>query len=163
MKSSISIFLFFACIAISNAYAQDSKKDKELAKREAVKKLIEQQQFSFNAQSVTPINSKTRFLSGGYSLNIKRDAITCNLPYFGDINQPQLNPMDASLRFTTIEFEYSVETRKNGWDVSVVAKDIAYAPRLFISIYKNGSATLRYSSNDRQAITYDGHIEDLKF
>ena len=71
-----------------------------------------------------------------------------------------MNPSDAGIKFTSSDFTYTVKDRKkNGWDVTIKAKDGTRSHQIFLTISSNGSASARVLSSDRESISYNGYIQ----
>lgn len=156
------IFLFATFCCIHSAKAQDSKKSKDSAKATATKPLVESKQFIFNVESVTPMKGGTRNLSPGYSLKIKQDTIVSELPYFGRAYQASLSSTEGGIKFTSIDFDYTVKDRKKGgWDITIKPKDAGSVQELTLTVFDNANANLNVTANDRQPISFRGYIEAI--
>jgi len=140
--------------AISSA---QSKKDS--AKIAMVTALITAQHYTFKAQSVTPLSARMRQLTSDYDLQIAKDKIVSQLPYFGRAYSAPIGSSDAGIDFTSKDFEYSITNKKKGgWDVNIKFKDARDVKQMQLSIFNNGSSTLQVISNNRQSISYNGYI-----
>lgn len=136
---------------------------------------IEKKEFDFNATKAFPmggdvigiLNSMPNASAGrilnldpGYGFNLKKDLLSVSLPYFGRAYNS--NPADASkggIRFESKEFSIKESKTKKGNPLLVITpKDQQTSYTLTLEIFKNGSAFLSVSSNDRQPISYDGNI-----
>ena len=154
MRTFKFIFLFISLITCVNALAQND------AKSEAVKSMVESKRFVFMAKSATPVKSGIKQLTSDYTLKVTPDTIISNLPYFGEVTQPLASPSDGGIKFTPPDFDYKIENRKKGgWEISMLVKDVRYGPRIGITIFENGAASVQVNSNDRQPISYDGEIK----
>ncbi|HEY6435511.1 MAG TPA: DUF4251 domain-containing protein, partial [Ignavibacteriaceae bacterium] len=148
----LSAFLFNGQLVI----AQQS----DSAKAASIKKLIDNQQYIFYAESVRPVSGRPRILSPGYTVSISKDTILCDLPYFGRTYTSNFNTTDGGIKFTAASFEYKVEVRKKGgWNITIKTKDVTDTQNLSFEIYENGKAYLQARSNNRQAINFDGYIK----
>jgi hypothetical protein len=135
-------------------YAQDS------AKVALVKTMIASKKFVFEVQSVTPLKGGTRQLTYGYTLKVEADKLMSDLPYFGRAYQASPGSSDGGMKFTSKQFEYSSTARKkNGWDIIIKPKDVSNVQQLSLTVFDNGSTTLRVSCNDRDPISYSGYLD----
>jgi len=146
-----------------HAYAQDDKKEKDIANSEAVKSMVESKRYVFEADKASPMKGGIKHLDPGYTLTITPETIISDLPFFGQVNQPSMNPSDSGYKFSSTDFEYTTANRKKGgWDIKIKIKDVKYSPQVSLTIFENGSTSVRISSNDRDSISFDGEIKEYK-
>jgi hypothetical protein len=127
----------------------------------SIQSSIEQKQFTFLAQSVTPAKGGTRQLSPGYTLIVKGDTLICHLPYFGRVYQPSFGTNDAGLDFTSVQFDYQTKVRKKGgWDVKIKTKDLSNQRQLSLTIFQNGTASVNVICSDRESISFNGALDN---
>jgi hypothetical protein len=161
----ISRTLFIVLLStglMSNAYAQDSKNEKEAKKEAEIKSLIDSQHYVFKAEHAYPLGGRSRALTYDYDLRITKETIVCYLPYYGRAYSAAPGE-STGMDFTSKEFEYSVkENKKGGWDIVIKPKDTKAARELNLSAFKNGSANLQINSNDKQSISYSGYITAIE-
>ena len=153
MKTHIKNILISLVVLVSlnTSYAQD--------KDSTIKNMVESQNFVFKAQTVHPLSGPTRQLTSEYELKILKDTIIAHLPYFGRAYSAPVNPSEGGIQFTSTEFEYkNTRRRKGGWDIQIKPKDGKDVRQLDLKISENGSANLMVSSNNRQSISFNGHI-----
>lgn len=156
----IAAMLFVLAASIQIAVAQETKQDKIEAQVAALKALVESKSFVFVAQSATPATGHTRQLTSNYDLQISKDTITSNLPYFGRAYTAPINPEDAGISFTSTDFEYyQTPGKKGGWVVLIKFKNQTQAREMNLTIFDNGRADLLVSSNNRQSISFSGDIK----
>ena len=143
-----------SCLLLSNlAPAQDKSATD-------IKALLDDKRFEFAAESASPLRGRTISLSPGYTLDLSPDTVICNLPYYGRAYTAAINPSDAGIKFTSTDFTYTVKDRKkNGWDVTIKAKDGIRSHQIFLTISSNGSSSVRMVSSDRESISYNGNIK----
>lgn len=145
------------------ANAQNSKEDKNAAKKEAVKNMISAQQYVFRAQSVQPLSAATRQLTSEYDVGITKEKVTSYLPYFGRAYSAPVNSSQGGIQFTSTSFEYTATDRKKGgWEISIKPKDAPEVQQLNLTISEDGYATLNVTSTNRQPISFTGVIEAPK-
>jgi hypothetical protein len=156
------LFLLMITGAIA-ASAQDTREDKNAAKKEAIKTMINTQQYVFRAQSVQPLSAATRQLTSEYDLGITKEKITSYLPYFGRAYSAPINTSQGGIQFTSTSFEYTASDRKKGgWEVLIKPKDAPEVQQLNLTISEDGYATLNVTSTNRQPISFTGVIEAPK-
>jgi len=144
-------------------HAQNTdKQEKENARIEALKQIVEARRFEFIAQTTTPTNGRTRQISN-YSLKIKKDTIDSDLPYYGRAYTATIGSTEGGIRFTSTDFEYSSKDgAKGGWDIIIVPKGVRDVQQMTLSLSNSGYGTLRVNSNTRQMISFYGYVEELK-
>lgn len=156
-KATSLILLFFSFFVISNA--QESKEDKYTT----IKNMVEAKQYIFIAESALPVNGRMRQLSSGYKLELRTDTLISDLPYYGRAYTAPIDPAQGGIQFTSTNFEYtSTPGKKGSWDISIKPKDGKDVNRFSLYISKNGKASLQVTSNNRQAIFFNGYITEIK-
>lgn len=151
------LILISVAASFNMSYAQDDKKDQE------IKKLIENKNFVFVAQSASPTGAPLRQLSYGFDLSVLGDSVVSYLPYFGRAYSAPMDPTDGGFRFTSTNFDYTVTDRKKGgWDIIIKPKDAKDVREMALTTFDNGSSTLRVMSNNRQPISFNGYIAARK-
>lgn len=137
--------------------------------------VVENKEFDFNATKAFPTNydvinvmnampgsTGTRILNldPGNGFNLKKDLFSVYLPYFG--RAFNVNPGDANnggIRFESKEFTVKQSVGKKGNALFVITPRDQKESYVFnLEIFKNGSAFLSVSSNNRQPISFDGNI-----
>lgn len=153
-------FLFFLSTAFAiNANAQ-TRKEKEAAKAEAVKNLVEGQRYVFIAQTVLPMGGRSRQITPDFDFTVTKDTIISYLPYFGRAYNVPL-PNEGGVKFTSTDFEYTkTDGKKGGWDILIKPKDNRDIQQVRINITESGYAFLQVTSNNRQPISYNGFIQE---
>jgi hypothetical protein len=147
-----SIFNILPILLLSATALQAQDKD--------VTSLIESKNFVFIAQSAHPLSGQFRQLTSEYDLRVLGDSIVAYLPYFGRAYSAPLDPTQGGIQFTSTDFEYSQQSRKKGgWNISIKPKDARDVRQMTLSIRENGNASLQVNSNNRQSISFNGHIE----
>ena len=122
--------------------------------------LIESKNFVFIAESAHPLSGQFRHLTSEYDLRVLGDSIIAFLPYFGRAYSAPLDPTQGGIQFTSTDFEYSQQSRKKGgWNISIKPKDARDVRQMTLFIRENGNASLQVNSNNRQSISFNGHIE----
>lgn len=137
--------------------------------------VVQNREFNFNATKAFPTNydvinvmnsipgstgTQILNLDPGYGLNLNKDLLDVTLPYFGRaFNATPGDAKNGGLRFESKEFSVKQSTTRKGNTLFVIAtKDQKESYVLNLEIFKNGSAFLSVSSNNRQPISFDGNI-----
>ena len=160
MKLLPTILFFVALAPMIQSKAQDSKKEKAAKQEQAIQTMTSDRRFVFQAQSASPMKGGTRQLSPGYTIVVKGDTVDCYLPYYGRAYSASINPSDAGIKFTSSDYEYIVnERKKGGFDITIAPKDVHNSVKVYLSVARNGSASARVTSSDRQPISFNGYLE----
>ena len=141
---------------------------------EQVNNLLQSKEFTFMAEKANPTNydvvkvmnslpnssaSQMLNLDSGYTLEITKDKITAQLPYFGRMYNPTYGNEKNSYRFTSKDFTINEASGKKGSAVfTILPKDQQNIRKMVLEVYPNGKSYLTIDSNDRQMISYDGYI-----
>ena len=161
IKKMRHIFLLFALFIVSEPAVNAQKKNKEIPT--TIKNLLDGQRYRFNALYVTPANGRQRFLTGGYILSVSKDTVISDLPYFGRAYSAPIGGIDGGIKFTSVDFQYSVVEKKNGGrEITIKPKDARDIQQLILTVYNNGTAYLFVNSNNRQSISFNGNIQSPK-
>jgi len=136
-----------------------AQKNKDSVKTAGITTLVANQDYTFKPQTVTPLSGRLRQLTSEYSLQVSKDAIVSQLPYFGRAYSAPINTSDAGIQFTSKDFEYSLTEKKKGrWDAAIKFRDAKDVQQMQLTIFSNGTASLQVTSNNRQSISFNGYI-----
>jgi len=138
--------------------AQDATTDNP-DKETNIQTMIDDHRFVFTAQSAHPTRGQVMQLNGQYDLKISPDTVRGYLPYFGRAYSAPVDGRGGGIDFVSKDFHYRQKNRKRGgWEISVKPKDINDIREVFLTIFENGSASLRVFSNNREVISYNGYL-----
>ena len=162
-KIIITILLALAFLIgpqIRATYAQESGQ-KQSAKEESVRKMIEAQDYVFKAQFVLPSRGRSRQLTSEYDLSVTKSKIEAYLPFFGRAYTAPLNPAEGGIKFSSSDFDYKVkEKKKGGWEIVMKPEDTREVTKMYLSVSTSGYASLRIISNNRDAISFNGYVQN---
>jgi Domain of unknown function (DUF4251) len=148
MNRIITSFLF--SVFAATALAQENEVS-------SIRQAIETKNFIFKASSATPQRGRMRQLTSEYELVVRPDTLISFLPYFGRAFTAPLNPSDGGIKFISTDFAYSVgEKKKRSWEIQINPKDVSDVTTLYLTIFDNGSASLRVNSINRTTIYFNG-------
>ena len=169
MKNLLKIFSIFSAVLFLNSCETQSN-----IAPEKVSNLLQTKEFTFMAEKANPTNydvvkvlnslpnssaSQILNLDSGYTLEIKKDEVIVQLPYFGRMYNPTYSTGKDSYRFTSKDFTISEVVGKKGSTIfTIIPKDQQNVRRMDLQVYMNGKAYLSVDSDDRQSISYDGYI-----
>jgi hypothetical protein len=129
------------------------------ASAQSVKPLIDSQNYVYQAQIAEPLHGPIRHLTTIFTLQITKDKIVSNLPYFGRAYIAPIDPTQGGLQFTTTKFDYTLTAgKKDGWIVVIKPKDNRDIQQMQLNISSDGYASLQVLSTNRDPITFNGII-----
>ena len=146
------VTLGFASCASSNAV---SKRERV----QAVRKQIEDRQYTIEVNRALPMGGRARELTPTYALSIKGDTINSYLPYFGVAYSVPYGGGEGLIFEATIT-DYTVNFDAKGTaniTVRTRSKEDSFVYQ--INIFENGSTTIYVTPTNRQAITYHGNVK----
>ena len=114
-----------------------------------------------NIMNSLPNTTSSRMLDleYGYTIELRDSVVQVTLPYFGRMYNPSLDPSKSSYRFTTKDYSIEQTAGKRGNQMfTIMPHDQNNIRRIFIEVFKSGSASASIDANDRQPITYSGYI-----
>jgi hypothetical protein len=172
MKTLKTYYIAMLCMLSLPAFAQTDEA--------TTKRIIEEQNFVFVATQALPMSNQdvtavlnrlnspnsagAIHLTGAqYDLVVKKDSVIAYLPFYGRAYTSTLDPNDAGTKFKSKDFSYlSKKRKKGGWNITIVPKDIKDHQKLSLSVTKTGYATLNVMNNNRQPISFNGYIAEVK-
>lgn len=162
------ILLFLTLLNFNPVSAQSTKTtraQKTAEKKQAVKNMMDNQNFVFMAQMAMPQGWSTIQLNYNYNVTVSKDSIDCYLPYYGRAYVAPINPTDPAetgIRFKSTKFDYNNSNKKSGWEITLVPHDVKETRQMILSVSDLGYANLNVISNNRQPITFNGYITENK-
>lgn len=155
------IVLLLALTSFKKNYGQQNNANKDDTTKSRIRSLINSKRYVFMAQTALPIGRTPINLTSSYNLNVSGDTVISDLPYFGRAYVAPMDPADAGFQFTSTDFTYDIkERKKGGWDISISPKDGKDVRQMFLTVTESGYGTLQVTSNNRQAIGYNGYVID---
>lgn len=159
-------------LASPDMQAQGLSKVNAQAEQSVVAQAVTGQRFTFKALTAQPseeansllrsmypnVNQNVIQLNGNvfYNIKISPEKMEVYLPYFGRMYAPATGSNDGGYKFTSTQYEYRVEEKKGVYDIQIKPLDNRDINKIFITVFSNGSATVRISSNTRSPISYQG-------
>ena len=116
--------------------------------------------FTFNATYAHPTGFRSRYLSSYYEVDVSPDTIDVYLPYFGKAYKAPISPNEGGYRFTSVDYDYSVEPgkRAGNWVVVINFNDLDRSVSFNFDIWENETSRLSIIDTDRQGISFQGKI-----
>lgn len=158
--------MFFSAIWIlsilSTGFAQREPDKATSVKKVPIENLLRSRHFMFTAQNANPMRGPVRALTTPYELKITGDSLQCDLPYYGQVYSLPINPNQNVLEFLSTKFSYSLSIHRMGrYELNIQPRDNQEVQQLNFTVYENGSAYLNVNFANRDAITFNGIIQQL--
>lgn len=162
MKIVIFLLGLILMIGCSSPNLTQTDNQETSAEKEAkIAILIQEQRYIFHAQTVLPMRGRSRSLTPEYDLVVMKDTVTAYLPYFGRAYSAPLDPTAGGIRFTSVNFEYSViDRKKGGWDILIKPADAPGVDQLRLTVSTSGYGSLQVTSTNRQPISFNGYVDE---
>lgn len=162
-------FIILLCFCIGCSSSKTSTADTL-----ATQNLLSGGEFTFMAQRANPTNmdviqvlnswpyansARILNLDQGYTIVISDTEVIVDLPYFGRMFIPQMDPTKNGFKFTSKNFtvdKSKTNEKRSIWVIDV--KDQQNIQQIFLNISRTGRTLVSINSRDRQAISYDGYI-----
>jgi hypothetical protein len=154
LSGKFLLLSFLVGLFTTTGYSQNKKAE--------IKKMVEQKQFVFHAQTALPMSGRTKHLTTEYDLKVAPDKIISYLPFFGRAYSLPYNPTEGGFNFTSEKFDYTTSKKKGRWEISIKPKDVTDFKEFTLSISESGYGTLHAISNNRQPISFTGYISEGK-
>lgn len=156
-------FLLLMATAFTACTISAQTSGKPAANQSTIHKQIEEKQFLFVAQTALPMRGRSVQLTSSYDLRISGDSVIAYLPYYGRAYSAPVNTYDGGIKFTSVKNTFTVKDRKkSGWEITIQPVDANDIRELGLTIFPNGSASLRVTSNNRDPISFNGMISQVK-
>lgn len=125
----------------------------------ALKTLIDNRNYVFQAQLAQPTRGTSMQLTGGYELRVSGDTLVAQLPYFGRAYQAPADMRGGGVDFTTTDYSYSIEPKRKGrWNITFDPRGKGDVRNMILSVSEDGYASLQVLSNNRDPITFTGIV-----
>ncbi|RIW18290.1 DUF4251 domain-containing protein [Algoriphagus lacus] len=153
MKTLASIIIF--CLSFFG-FAQAQQTDPE-----KLQSAIDSETIVFEARQASGMNGRMIQLDPGYTLQVSPEKVVGNLPFFGRSYQGNPGSGDGGLKFEFSEFDFLVKPKKKGgWEITIEPTETSDIRSVYLTVQKNGSASLRVISNSKQGMSYNGYIKE---
>lgn len=169
MKNLKVLFALLICVLSFNLnYAQPTKADKKAAKTADIKRIITSNNYAFKANYVIPMSMSPRALTSDYDVRVSDGKLVVYLPYFGQAYSAPRDLNDGGIKLNTTDFDYSATAnKKGGWDIIIKPKrtplnTVKDVQIMRLNVSNDGYASLQVNSTNRQPISFNGYIEEIK-
>ncbi len=153
---------FFVLLISMLLFSCSSSKKVVKLNSDDVRNIIDSARFVFVAERVTPLHGAIRYLTSRYDVLVKKDSLSCYLPFFGRAFQAPMDPSKGGIQFTSTRFSYNVTPKNNNqWEVLIKPNDYSDVQQLFLNVFGNGTGTLNVVNTNRDPISFTGHIERI--
>lgn len=155
-------FVMMALAALLMACGS-SKQVVDPARAQAIKTLLEQQQYVVMVGSMRPLSAPTMSVSQGQKMIVRDGTVTCYLPYAGSGQNVGYGASGyKALNFSSPISDYKVEYPKDDRArISFVVNNGDDHYRFHVEVFFNGKTTIDVDPRGRDAISYSGMLHGL--
>ena len=148
--------------SVNLSHGQNPKK---MARQAAIKNMVDDTKFYFNAEYALPMRGGTKQLTSIYDVKVTKDSIIAFLPYYGQAYMaPDPGTTEGGIKFTSTNFSYKVNQGKKGsWEIVIKPRDHDISnwrdvQQMVLNISPDGYASLSVLSTNRDPISFQGDI-----
>ena len=136
----------------------------DVQRAEAIKGLLESQQFVVMVGSMRPLSAPTTPVSQGHKMILRDGSVSCYLPYAGSGQNVGYGASGfKAMNFTSEVLDYKVEYPKaDRARVTFRVNNGDDNYRFHIEVFMNGKTTIDVDPRGRDAISYSGMIHGLE-
>ena len=131
---------------------------------EAIKSLLESQQFVVMVGTMRPLSAPTVSVSQGHKMIVRDGMVTCALPYAGTGQNVGYGASGyKAMNFTSAILDYKVEYPKaDRARVTFRVENGDDSYRIHMEVFMNGKTTIDIDPRGRDGISYSGMIHGLE-
>lgn len=165
LRRILALAIFISVAALNISARTDGGPDRKLSRKERkendmakVDKMLSDTVYVVDVTTALPTGWKSVRLSSGYSVEIEKDNVVSSLPYFGRAYSLPYGGGEG-LSFEGKSFDYVITPEKKGMReirFSVRTKEDLFRFHLDVSL--DGTVYITVLSNNRQPISFSGHI-----
>ena len=136
----------------------------DVQRAEAIKGLLESQQFVVMVGSMRPLSAPTTPVSQGHKMILRDGSVSCYLPYVGSGQNVGYGASGfKAMNFTSEVLDYKVEYPKaDRARVTFRVNNGDDNYRFHIEVFMNGKTTIDVDPRGRDAVSYSGVIHGLE-
>lgn len=136
----------------------------DVQRAEAIKGLLESQQFVVMVGSMRPLSAPTTPVSQGHKMILRDGSVSCYLPYAGSGQNVGYGASGfKAMNFTSEVLDYKVEYPKaDRARVTFRVNNGDDNYRFHIEVFMNGKTTIDVDPRGRDAVSYSGVIHGLE-
>ena len=158
MNKRICMGLLMVTILMSCA-TQQERAERAAQRQIAIKEAIEKRLWCIDITSMHTMRYGMKAVTPDFYLELRNDTLRSYLPYLGQAYQTPMMSPSQGLNFEEPVLRYQQSKKKEHQYeilINVKTKEDAYV--YWIDIYDSGEASIRVRSNNRDPISFDGHI-----
>lgn len=149
------------CLGAVTLSAQNSRKNKKKEKEEAVRELIQSDNYKVDVSMAYPLRGRSIVLTSPYSLEVRNDSVLSWLPFYGRAYSIPYGGGEG-LTFKAPIDEYDVSYHKKGRiQVKMRAKTQEDTFDFMLNVSLSGSADVNVTMRNRESISYSGEVDLL--
>jgi hypothetical protein len=127
---------------------------------QSIKPFLDSQHYVFQPWTAQSLSGPLHHLNAAdFTLEITRDKIVSDLPYYGRAYVAPMDPTINVLDFSSGKFSYTLTPgKKDGWVVLIKPEDNQEVQQLQLNISSNGYSSLQILFSNRDPIIFNGIV-----
>ncbi len=154
-----NFLLSFSILALLVACSSSKTPSPEALKTaQEIREKIQAKNFTVEVNTAQPMRGRTIHLTYGYDLKIRNDSAIVYLPFYGVAHSAPYGG-DGGIQFAEPMKEYTVEEKKDNWNIRFKVNDRNYHYEIVFNIYNNGNSNVQVNSYERDPISFTGEMK----
>lgn len=156
-KCIILLMLLIIGTGVCPLQAQNRKEKKE-QKEQAVKELIESENYRIDVSTAYPRRGHMIPLTSVYSVIVRNDSVFSQLPYFGRAYSIPYGGGQGLMFKAPIDKYNMVMGKRGAAKINFTARNSEDQFKFRITIYSNGSSSIDVNMQNRESISFSGDL-----
>jgi hypothetical protein len=123
---------------------------------------INNDRWDFTAEYVQPVSGQSRYITGSYYVQCRKDTLIVALPYYGRLNSAAGASNQDPLDFKSTDFKLTKEKRKKGGWLVTIKQPNSEVQSMNFTFFENGSAQATFTMTNRSGISFTGKLAPVK-
>ena len=133
-----------------------------LTDQDEVTLAINNNRWDFTADYAYPSSGRSRYITGVYFVQCRKDTLIVALPYYGKLNSSAGASNDNPLDFKSTDFKLSKEVRKKGGWLVTIKNPNPEVQSMSFTFFDNGTARVYLTMTNRSGIEFSGKLAPAK-
>jgi len=133
-----------------------------LTDQDEVTQAINNNRWDFKADYAYPSSGRSRYITGVYFVQCRKDTLIVALPYYGKLNSSAGASNDNPLDFKSTDFKLSKEVRKKGGWLVTIKNPNPEVQSMSFTFFDNGTARVYLTMTNRSGIEFSGKLAPAK-
>lgn len=146
-------------VALPVLLQAQTKAEEKAQAAAAVKERVEAKTYKIRVTQASTQRGRTVNLTSDYFIEVKRDTVRCDLPFFGRAFAGSPYGGEGGIQLQSTDFEYEVAPRKKGgWAVTIRPRADRDVRIINLYIGPDGYCTANFTLNSRSPMSFFGTV-----